>query len=505
MKTPWITLLLAVVHGATGLFLLVISAWFIAACAIAPVGFNYMLPAVVIRALALLRIASGYGHMWTGHRDLLTRTAGLRLQLFRRLVDHRIQRKAPLADALSAHTETLASVWIACISQLATALVLLPGLLIAGALIALPGTVWLAVLSIGWLIISGWLVLKSLAIAAEQVAAQHALTEQSEAYLRCSSLWHLFAQHQHEQPSAHALWSLDARLHMLSHHAVWLLQGLCFVLTGFFIGYAGAEVYANPMAMIVPLVLFAAPEWLGRALSTTTFAAQYQNAQDAMTTLTLRKVNLQPEASGCIRLTQFCAAGRYVEPVSASFPAHGIVTISGASGAGKSSLLQAIAGEIPYRGDKHCGTKALQPGLIRNWMYLEQTPVILQATLRDNLSPTGAVSDEAILHILARLGMSYMTNLNEWLGAGGRAMSGGEQKRIAIARALLADKDVLLIDEPFEGLDMFTCKTLAHLFNDVAKSKLLIIATHNYVSQLRTDASLALCEAGFAEKNYEHA
>ena len=88
MRTPWITLLLAIIHGATGLFILVISAWFIAACAIAPAGFNYMLPAVVIRALALLRIASGYGHMWAGHRDLLVRTAWLRHRLFKRLTNH---------------------------------------------------------------------------------------------------------------------------------------------------------------------------------------------------------------------------------------------------------------------------------------------------------------------------------------------------------------------------------------------------------------------------------
>ncbi|MBD3585565.1 ATP-binding cassette domain-containing protein [Salinimonas sp. HHU 13199] len=505
MKTPWITLLLAIAHGVTGLLILIISAWFIAACAIAPVGFNYMLPAVIIRALALLRIASGYGHMWAGHRDLLMRTAWLRHQLFRRLANHRIQRKAQLADALSAHTETLAAVWIACISQLATALLLLPVLLIAGVFIALPGTTWFAVLGIGWLIISGWVVIKSLAIAAEQVVAQTALSEQSEAYLRCSALWHLFEQAQHQRPSARPVWSLEAGLHTLAQQAVWCLQGLCFVMIGVYIWKAGAEVYANPMAMIVPLVLFAAPEWLGRASSALTFAARYHNAQEAVTSLTMRKVSIQPEASGCIRLKHFSAVGRNVQPVTAVFPAHGIVTLRGASGVGKSSLLQAIAGDIPFRGNKYCGAKALQPGLIRNWMYLEQTPVVLQATLRENLAPAGAVADQEIRQVLSKLGLSYMTNLGEWLGAGGRALSGGEQKRIAIGRALLAEKDVLLIDEPFEGLDIFTCKTLAHLFNDAARSKLLVIATHCYIPQLRIDTSIALHQADLPDKNYEHA
>ena len=50
----FITVLLAVLHGGAGLAILIVSSWFIAACAVAPVNFNYMLPAVVIRALALM-------------------------------------------------------------------------------------------------------------------------------------------------------------------------------------------------------------------------------------------------------------------------------------------------------------------------------------------------------------------------------------------------------------------------------------------------------------------
>lgn len=505
MKTPWITLLLAIIHGATGLFILVISAWFIAACAIAPAGFNYMLPAVVIRALALLRIASGYGHMWAGHRDLLARTAGLRHRLFKRLTNHRIGRKAQLADALSEHTETLASVWIACISQLASALLLLPLLLIAGVMLSLPGTIWLALLGIGWLILTVWVVVKSLAIAVKQVAAQHELTEQSEAYLRCSSLWHLYTQAQHERPTAMRLWSLETSLNTLSQQAVWLLQALCFVMLGLYAWYAGAEVYANPLAMILPLVLFAAPNWLGRAVATTTFAARFQNAQDALASLEMRKVNLQPAVSGHVRLQNFFAAGRHVAPVSANLPSTGIVTVNGASGAGKSSLLQAIAGEIPYRGRKYCAGITLQPGLVENWLYVEQTPVILQATLRENLAPARKICDEAIRQVLKDLGLSSMKNLNEWLGAGGRSLSGGERKRIAIARALLAEKQVLLIDEPFEGLDVFSCKTLAQLFNKIAETKLLIIATHIGVSQLQVTTSVTMSQACQSDKLCEHA
>ena len=84
-RTACITLLLSLLHGVTGLSILVISSWFIAMSAIAPLGFNYVIPAVVIRALALLRIASGYASMWVGHNDLLGRIAIKRLALFEQL------------------------------------------------------------------------------------------------------------------------------------------------------------------------------------------------------------------------------------------------------------------------------------------------------------------------------------------------------------------------------------------------------------------------------------
>ena len=73
---------LALLHGIAGLSILIISSWFIAISAIAPLGFNYVIPAVVIRGLALLRIASGYTTMWLGHKDLLTRIAKARLAVF---------------------------------------------------------------------------------------------------------------------------------------------------------------------------------------------------------------------------------------------------------------------------------------------------------------------------------------------------------------------------------------------------------------------------------------
>jgi len=107
---------------------------------------------------------------------------------------------------------------------------------------------------------------------------------------------------------------------------------------------------------------------------------------------------------------------------------------------------------------------------------------LFSATLRDNLllaSPQA--SDEELSAMLSRVGLEKLlldSGLNAWLGEGGRQLSGGELRRLAIARALLHNAPLVLLDEPTEGLDASTESQILELLGEVMQNKTLLMVTH---------------------------
>ncbi|MFC6440837.1 ATP-binding cassette domain-containing protein [Bowmanella sp. JS7-9] len=489
-----ITLTLASVHLLAGLILLIFSAWFIAACAIAVPGFNYLLPAVVVRALALIRIAAGYGYLYFGHQHMLQRLGRLRLGLFARLQQQRILDRAASTEAMSDAIDTLANAWIAWISQLAGSVLMLLIALITSAFYSPAWFGFIALLSA--MVILLWLhhYRQSRGIAAQRADARSAFEQRSERYFQAAPLWHLGAA-SFQMPSADKVWDAELReQHAINWHLL-LLQAGSMALLILMIWMQDDSAQGHAEFLIPVMLLLAARDWLANGFSANQAWVRDQHANTQLASLPLQPLTRKtaPDPVTSMQIKELKPDGRPVAPVSMTLPASGICLLRGSSGSGKSSLLQAIAGLIPASGSREMDGIPLPNGLCDAMRYVEQFPQCLNGTLLENLKVANPdLTEPEAFNVLHAVGLGYLTDLHDWLGVGGRRLSGGELKRLGLARAKIADRPVWLVDEPFEGLDQEYMHALCQWLQAQAQQRLILIASHIEPTALRIHQSLNL-------------
>jgi len=142
--------------------------------------------------------------------------------------------------------------------------------------------------------------------------------------------------------------------------------------------------------------------------------------------------------------------GTPVMEADLSFRQGDSVLISGPSGSGKSTLLRALAGIWPYGHGRICLPENA------SLMLLPQKPYLPQGSLRAVIAYPSApdhYSDEALLAALTRVGLGKLSSALDEEATWAHRLSGGEQQRIAMARALLAKPDWLFLDEATSALD----------------------------------------------------
>lgn len=176
--------------------------------------------------------------------------------------------------------------------------------------------------------------------------------------------------------------------------------------------------------------------------------------------------------------------------------ARGVVTgLLGPSGSGKSTLLRAIVGvQIVKSGDVEVlGISAGSPSLRRRVGYMTQAPSVYgDLSVRENLAYFARVLGaprETIDSLLARV---ELTELSDRLV---RKLSGGQRARVSLAAALLADPDVLVLDEPTVGLDPVLRRDLWDFFHRLAESgTTLLVSSHVMDEAARCDRLILLRE-----------
>ncbi|MBU2179897.1 MAG: ATP-binding cassette domain-containing protein, partial [Gammaproteobacteria bacterium] len=176
-------------------------------------------------------------------------------------------------------------------------------------------------------------------------------------------------------------------------------------------------------------------------------------------------------------------------PLDIHLQAGDCVLLTAPSGVGKSCLLLTLAGDLaPHGGDIRLNGQPLtQIGSEQQHQligFLAQRPQLFQLTIAADLrlaQPTA--SDQQLLEVLALTGLSgwlqkQPAGLATVLGDYGVGLSGGELRRFALARLLLLKTPVLLLDEPFAGLDQQSADQLLQGLAHWQKDGILIIASH---------------------------
>lgn len=155
------------------------------------------------------------------------------------------------------------------------------------------------------------------------------------------------------------------------------------------------------------------------------------------------------------------------------------VALIGASGSGKSTLLEGLAGWLT----PEAGSLVLRPGTRVG--YATQRPYLFHGSIADNLRLADPQASDARLHAVAEAAqvMRFAAQLPEGLdtviGERGFGLSGGEARRVALARLLLREPAVLLLDEPTAFLDPETEAELLRSLGVFARGRALVLATHS--------------------------
>ena len=218
-------------------------------------------------------------------------------------------------------------------------------------------------------------------------------------------------------------------------------------------------------------------------------------------------------ATGRVRGFEFSALALGYTPDRAVFrDLHGRIepgrwtAITGPSGSGKSTLLTALLGALPAQAghlhaiDERGQRRPLDRGALDSVAWCPQEAHLFDSTLERNLAlgVAGPVPHAAQLEqVLHQVGLGDWYRRQEHglqtrIGSGGHGLSGGQRCRLAVARALLADKDVILLDEPTAHLGQDEGSALIDQLRSALAGRTVVLITHDERLAEDCDGRIAL-------------
>lgn len=462
----------ATLAGVSAVVLLALSGWFLTGAAVAGAGgavaiaaFNYLLPSAAIRGLAITRTVARYGERLASHQAALRGMAGLRASLFARLAAQD-SRTAPDLSGGDASARLIGD--IDALEDLVVRRPARPAGLIAAAtavaLAALAGWQAAAVLALLLAALPFALALVARRLTREPAReAAGALGELRTRYVDYAAARAEIAAYGLAPRIAAELAIPAARMDAARRR---LFHG-----EGMIAGLLAAYASLCAMAMLLLGTGSAARVALAVLAAAASVEAMASFARTALRQASVRESLARIETLAALEAPGPRPSGDAAMPAPLTiggdvFAPGSRIAITGASGSGKTMLLEGLAGIRPAAFDVDVGgtplARASAAALRGQFALSPQDAVLIAGSIADNLRIArpgiGAeeIADALRVACLDTRVAAMERGVDTLLGDGGGILSGGERKRLSLARALLAKRPWLLLDEPTEGLDAAT-------------------------------------------------
>jgi len=165
-----------------------------------------------------------------------------------------------------------------------------------------------------------------------------------------------------------------------------------------------------------------------------------------------------------------------------------LIYVSGPPGCGKTRMVLEMLGHIE---PQNTDTKLIYEGDKNDIAWMPQNPVWFKGTLLENLCPVELRDFSEVKSALERVNLGHFTSrLNEQVLEYANNFSGGEKRRLALARIILLNRPVWILDEPFAGLDEANVRVIERLLEEESESRSVLCISHHVRAEFFNSQSL---------------
>ncbi len=536
-----LAILLGSVMIASNMLLLGMAAYLIAASALGPLMVTLTIPIYIVRFMSVSRAGSRYAERLTAHKVTFRLLAHLRTWVYRHLEPLspaylHTQRSGDILTSLVTDVDELQNIYLRVVSPIVVALLIS---LLTFALFAIFSTV-LAWVAVAFLVVTGCAVpllsgLLARGLGKQQLAVRATLNAQIVDGIQ--GVQDLLA---YGQTDAHlqSIMTLEKKLAKIQQRMAFI-SGLQQALNDILMNLA----LWSLLILTIPLVLSKAIDGVYLAFLALVILASFEAIQPLGQAFQM----LGHSVAAGERLFKITDAIPQVQEPAMPLPAphdtsQGLtlkfehvhfayqadesevvqdfnfevvpgkcVAIVGASGAGKSTLVNLILRFWnPTLGTIRLNGQAIQQYALEDLRDLigvvAQDTYLFNDTIRGNLLlARPEATDSEIEQVLEQAQLSEFIQqlpkgLSTWVGEQGMRISGGERQRLAIARTLLKDAPLLILDEATANVDPLTEHTLLDALNVLMKGRTTLVITHRLVGMERMDEILVMNEGRICER-----